>query len=196
MRITARNALVQKCTCVSMKPGMQIMSFASMLVAPGAAISFAIATIAPSRTCTSPRGKSPIRASMLRTIALRMTNSPRAGSAAFCGCAKSGVGEIAVVASAAPVLRSVRRSILNLYMRVLRCCVRRSIYRGPQAVNCARPLVAACRAAAEASAEADLHRGEETEPRCPPQHTREGTAAGRELSELGFKIFAECCLHE
>src|SRR6185503_11425378 len=111
MRTTERSALVHRCQCVSTKPGMQIMPPASMTDAPGASSFGPTAMITPSFTCTSPRAKSPIAASTVRTIAPRITNSPRAGSERVPDCA-SGRHEVSpVAANAAAALSTVRRSL-------------------------------------------------------------------------------------
>src|SRR5262245_47229535 len=122
MRMMGRQTLVHKCQCVSMKPGMQIMPRASIDAMMGASISAAMATIAPLRTCTSPRARSPILRSMVSTVAPRMTNSPRLGSgfadvvvreAGSLACAKSAPAA-APVTPASMDLRIVRRLLRML----------------------------------------------------------------------------------
>jgi hypothetical protein len=68
--------------------------------------------MAPSRTCTSPFGRSPILSSIDRTCAPRTTNSPRAGNEAGADCASASRGKIAAAVSAVVAVKSVRRSIL------------------------------------------------------------------------------------
>src|SRR3954469_19723161 len=114
MRMIGRHTVVHRCQCVSMNPGMQIMPRPSIAAASGAAMAGATATIAPLRTCTSPRSKSPSFASMVSTVAPRITNSPRAGSGFVArlvvdAWAKAGAGTIPVAAIPMATLKSVRR---------------------------------------------------------------------------------------
>ena len=55
----------------------------SMTCAAGASIVGATATIAPSRTCTSPVARSGTAGSMVSTVTPRMSSSPRPGSGAL-----------------------------------------------------------------------------------------------------------------
>src|SRR6266404_6520216 len=99
--------------CVSTKPGMAIMPAPSMTWAAGASIFGATATIAPSRTCTSPAARSGTAGSMVSTVAPRMRSSPRAGSAGAplraAGCAASRCGMRVAAPSAAAPCMSARR---------------------------------------------------------------------------------------
>src|SRR6185295_2104522 len=112
--MSGRHTVVHRCQCVSMNPGMQIMPRPSSAAAPGAASVCATATIAPSRTCTSPRSKSPSFASMVSTVAPRTTNSPRAGNGFAAGLAldawpNARTGTIAAAATPIATLRRARR---------------------------------------------------------------------------------------
>src|SRR3954465_10555173 len=114
MRMIGRHTVVHRCQCVSMNPGMQIMPRPSIAAAPGAPTVGATATIAPLRTCTSPRSKSPSFASIVSTVAPRITNSPRAGSGFaprlwLDACAKAQAGTIPVATMPSATFRSVRR---------------------------------------------------------------------------------------
>src|SRR4051812_9737846 len=114
MRMIGRHTVVHRCQCVSMNPGMQIMPRPSNAAAPGAATIGATATIAPLRTCTSPRSKSPSFASIVSTVAPRITNSPRAGSGFaprlwLDAWAKARAGTIPVATMPSATFISVRR---------------------------------------------------------------------------------------
>jgi hypothetical protein len=101
---------------------MQIMPRPSITSAPGAAISAPTATMAPSRTCTSPLASSPIAGSIDSTLAPRTTSSPRAGSGAgarpadrLCPvvafCAAASPGSSPAAPSEVAAANTVRRSI-------------------------------------------------------------------------------------
>src|SRR5262245_24215061 len=98
---------------------MQIMPAPSMTCAAGASIFGPTATIAPSRTCTSPAARSGTAGSIVSTVTPRMSSSPRPGSGApgalavrtTC-CADRPRGMSAAVPNAAAPCISARR--LNL----------------------------------------------------------------------------------
>src|SRR6185312_13893777 len=96
---------------------MQIRPLPSIGCAPGAFTDAPTAMMAPSRTCTAPFSTSPMAASIERTCAPRMTNSPRAGSApdgAPCAAARFG-SSVAAVKAVVPA-STARRSISLLDM--------------------------------------------------------------------------------
>src|SRR6478735_91238 len=79
-RTKGRSMLIHRCQWVSTKPGMQIRPRPSITSAPDTLTSAPTAAMAPSRMWTAPLAKSPSLASMVSTLAPRITISPRAGS--------------------------------------------------------------------------------------------------------------------
>src|SRR5262245_11543633 len=74
-----RRSVFHICQWVSIRPGSTIMPVPLISTAPGALSFGPIATITPSRTCTSAPAMSPVSRSMVMIWALRMTKCSRAG---------------------------------------------------------------------------------------------------------------------
>src|SRR4051812_22892925 len=107
-----RRNVVHMCQCVSTRPGRTMVLRPSIDIAPGARTALPTLTIAPLRTWTSPPSISPRAASIVRTYALRITNSPRdgrpRGGAPPLRCCASASGVMAPVTEAVPTPASRR----------------------------------------------------------------------------------------